>query len=304
MGWYIKDPWVDPTPTNPVTATALTTGFNVSGGTTKKTLTVDVDGTISDFSGGHTQGTDTALGAVGTKNPPIDADKAIYRDSTASDVLVTSTWTQIKAFLKTYFDTIYHLVGGTDVPITDGGTGQSTAQLSINALTAVSGATNEHVLTKDTATGNAIFKASTAATYASAAEIQAGTEASKAIAPDQLEAAGLGGNRVNKTQADSPYAVTAADLSGLRVFTNTDASDQTVFQLPAGADGYKFKGRVTAAQYMKFLCNGTENLRYLATQSAAGGYVRSNVIGYTIEGEWSGTEWVITGIGGAWAYDS
>jgi hypothetical protein len=60
----------------------------------------------------HTQGTDTALGAVGTKNPPIDADKALYRDSTASDALVTSTWTQVKAFLKTYFDTIY-TTGGT-----------------------------------------------------------------------------------------------------------------------------------------------------------------------------------------------
>ena len=56
----------------------------------------------------HTQGTDTALGTVGTKNPPIDADLAIYRDSAASNVLVTSTWTQIKAFLKTYFDTIYN----------------------------------------------------------------------------------------------------------------------------------------------------------------------------------------------------
>jgi len=56
----------------------------------------------------HTQGTDTALGAVGTKNPPINADKALYRDSTNSDVLVTSTWTQVKAFLKTYFDTLYN----------------------------------------------------------------------------------------------------------------------------------------------------------------------------------------------------
>lgn len=55
----------------------------------------------------HTQGTDTALGVLGTKNPPIDADKVIYRDSTASDALVTSTWTQVKAFLKTYFDTLY-----------------------------------------------------------------------------------------------------------------------------------------------------------------------------------------------------
>ncbi len=55
----------------------------------------------------HTQGTDTSLGAVGTKNPPIDADKAVYRDSAAGDALVTSTWTQIKSFLKTYFDTLY-----------------------------------------------------------------------------------------------------------------------------------------------------------------------------------------------------
>jgi hypothetical protein len=50
---------------------------------------------------------------------------------------------------------------GTDVAIADGGTGQGTAQLAINALSAVSAATNEHVLTKDTATGNAIFKAAT-----------------------------------------------------------------------------------------------------------------------------------------------
>jgi len=59
----------------------------------------------------HTQGTDTALGAVATKNPPIDADKALYRDSAAGDALVTSTWTQIKAFLKTYFDTLYGAIG-------------------------------------------------------------------------------------------------------------------------------------------------------------------------------------------------
>jgi hypothetical protein len=49
-------------------------------------------------------------------------------------------------------------VTGT-LPIANGGTGQTTAQAAIDALTAVAGATNEHVLTKDTATGNAVFKA-------------------------------------------------------------------------------------------------------------------------------------------------
>ncbi|KKL17479.1 hypothetical protein LCGC14_2485140, partial [marine sediment metagenome] len=48
---------------------------------------------------------------------------------------------------------------GTTIAVNQGGTGQATAQAAIDALSAVSGATNEHVLTKDTATGNAIFKA-------------------------------------------------------------------------------------------------------------------------------------------------
>ena len=46
------------------------------------------------------------------------------------------------------------------VAIAKGGTGQITQQAAINALTAVAGTTNEFVLTKDTATGNAIWKAS------------------------------------------------------------------------------------------------------------------------------------------------
>jgi hypothetical protein len=44
------------------------------------------------------------------------------------------------------------------LPIANGGSGQSTAQTAINALSQVSGATNEYVLTKDTASGNALWK--------------------------------------------------------------------------------------------------------------------------------------------------
>jgi len=53
----------------------------------------------------------TALGAVGTKATPVNADKVLQRNSAASDALVTSTWTQIKAFLKTYWDTLYEALG-------------------------------------------------------------------------------------------------------------------------------------------------------------------------------------------------
>lgn len=45
------------------------------------------------------------------------------------------------------------------IAVAEGGTGQTTAQAAIDTLTNVAAATNEHVLTKDTATGNAIFKA-------------------------------------------------------------------------------------------------------------------------------------------------
>lgn len=47
----------------------------------------------------------------------------------------------------------------TDLSIAQGGTGESTAQEAIDALSSAAGATNEHVLTKDTVSGNAIFKA-------------------------------------------------------------------------------------------------------------------------------------------------
>ncbi len=44
------------------------------------------------------------------------------------------------------------------IAIAQGGSGQATAQAAIDALTQIAGATNEHVLTKDTTTGNATWK--------------------------------------------------------------------------------------------------------------------------------------------------
>lgn len=72
-------------------------------------------------------------------------------DGVAGNPAITISFASSKINLTTE-------VTGT-LPIANGGTGQTSAQAAINALTQVSGATNEHVLTKDTATGDAIFKA-------------------------------------------------------------------------------------------------------------------------------------------------
>jgi hypothetical protein len=99
----------------------------------------------------HVQGTDTALGGLGTKNPPIDADKAIYRDSAAADAIVTATWTQVKAFLKTYFDTLYAVLSPKVKFTAEGG-------LAIK-LTNMTGANSVQgkLVKADTATNDAVI---------------------------------------------------------------------------------------------------------------------------------------------------
>lgn len=49
----------------------------------------------------------TLIAGSSNKATPIDADRVGYSNSESTNNLFYSTWTQIKAFLKTYFDTVY-----------------------------------------------------------------------------------------------------------------------------------------------------------------------------------------------------
>jgi len=51
----------------------------------------------------------SSIHGVASKETPVDADEIGGIDTEASNVLKKHTWTNIKAFLKTYFDTLYNL---------------------------------------------------------------------------------------------------------------------------------------------------------------------------------------------------
>lgn len=51
--------------------------------------------------------TATIITALSTKTTPVDADAIVITDSAASDAPKRVTYTNVKAFLKTYFDTLY-----------------------------------------------------------------------------------------------------------------------------------------------------------------------------------------------------
>lgn len=58
-------------------------------------------------------GTQAVILAAAAKATPVDADVMPLLDSAAGNALKKVTWANIKATLKTYFDTLYIAVGGT-----------------------------------------------------------------------------------------------------------------------------------------------------------------------------------------------
>lgn len=120
--------------------------------------------------------------------------------------------------------------------------------------------------------------------------------------------------RLTYDTADTPdYTFSTANITtiygpfvnNIGTFTNTAAGGAMEYVLPVAYVGAKVRALVTAAQYLKLTAAASTTISFLGTASAAAGYVQSNVTGNFIELEaTSTTTWVITGIGGAWTYDS
>jgi hypothetical protein len=108
---------------------------------------------------------------------------------------------------------------GTTVAVNQGGTGQTTAQTSINSLASVSAATNEHVLTKDTSSGNVIFKAASAGTT-TLSGLTINTD--KDWLSYELDNAFLGTVTMgtnSRTVSDRVFAIREVDITGSGILT-------------------------------------------------------------------------------------
>jgi hypothetical protein len=92
------------------------------------------------YDGGADVAVDTAASA--SKTTPVDADLIPLVDSEASNVLKKLTWSNLKATLKTYFDTLYQAAG--TLAVTLGGTGRTTSSTAYGIITAGTTATGAH----------------------------------------------------------------------------------------------------------------------------------------------------------------
>ena len=120
--------------TSPQTMTGLSDGYlkltsgAIGTGTPTKTEVGLSNVPNIAFSGSNTgDETATRIAAINhgatVKSAIVDADEVTGQDSANSFSLIRTTWTSVKAFLKTYFDTIYQAAGSyiTDAP-SDGNT--------------------------------------------------------------------------------------------------------------------------------------------------------------------------------------
>lgn len=106
---------------------------------------------------------------------------------------------------------------------------------------------------------------------------------------------------INAKTADA--TLSAPEMAGNTVITNTGATGAVNLTLLAGAVGLSFEFEVTTAQYLRFTAAGSDKFRCGTEEGAGGGYIRSNTIGSRGKCTWSGGNWTLHDLTGYWLYD-
>lgn len=133
------------------------------------------------------------------KTTPVDADVVVIGDSTdAVEVAKKTTWANIKATLKTYFDTLYQASGSY---ISSGG---ALGTPSSGTLTNCSG------YPAATTTSSGIAEA------AIASEVDTGTDTARYVSPDALAGSNFG-IRYIQCQLNGASALTVSDKLYFRI---------------------------------------------------------------------------------------
>ena len=131
---------------------------------------ISLSGDLTVSSAATISGTNTGDQTITLTGDVTGSGTGSFATTLANSGVTAGTYTKLTVDVKGRA-TVGATLSASDIPsldaskitsgqlgIANGGTGQSTAQTAINALTQVSSATNEYVLTKDTTTGNAIWK--------------------------------------------------------------------------------------------------------------------------------------------------
>jgi hypothetical protein len=91
------------------------------------------------FSGETTTTLGALINGATAKTTPVDADMLALMDSAASNIVKKLSWANVKATLKTYFDTLYQavLVSGTNIKTVNGSSLLGSGNISITATLGV-----------------------------------------------------------------------------------------------------------------------------------------------------------------------
>lgn len=183
--------------------------------------------------------TSAIIAASTSKTTPVDADVLPILDSAAANILKKVTWVNIKATLKTYFDTLYPASGTYALP------GANADITSLTALTA-GGLPDNSVLTADIANGQVTpNKLSQPLTLGASAATTSGTSVAitgipswaKRITLQLLGVSTNGGSQLMVQLGDSGGVETTGYLGGAATSSSSvtsTASDSAGFILEAG----------------------------------------------------------------------